>query len=83
MKDNDWSVRFIRCDNAGEHRTLEMACDKEGLNITFEYTPPGSPQYNGVVERAFPTVYGKMRANFNAAGIKEDKQKLIWTECIN
>ena len=80
---NNKEVKFIRCDNAGENKTLEQECLNQGFNIQFEYTPPGSPQYNGTVERAFPTIYGKMRACFNAAGIPKEKQKLIWTECAN
>ena len=55
----------------------------EGFNINFEYTPPGSPQYNGVVERDFPAIYGKVRATFNAAGIDEDKKLKLWTECAS
>ena len=83
LEANNKQVKYIRCDNAGENRALEKACNDGGYNITFEYTPPGSPQYNGAVERAFPAIYGKMRANFNGAGLKKETQKLIWTECVN
>ena len=37
-------VRFICCDNAGENKSLEKACLKEGLGITFEYTARDTPQ---------------------------------------
>ena len=33
--------------------------DKNELGIIFEYTAPGTPQQNGVVERAFVTVMGR------------------------
>ena len=52
-------VKHIRCDNAGENRVLEDACFEKDLGIVFEYTAPGMPQQNGVVERAFATMLGK------------------------
>ena len=41
---------------------LENACIDKELGIVFEYTAPGTPQQNGVVERAFATMLGKTRA---------------------
>ena len=32
------------------------------MGINFDHTAPGTPQQNGVVERAFVTVMGKARA---------------------
>ena len=55
-------VMIIRCDNAGENKVLERESDKNELGIIFEYTAPGTPQQNGVVERAFVTVMGRPRA---------------------
>ena len=52
-------VRIIRCDNPGENKVLETASDKNDLGIIFESTAPGTPQQNGVVERAFGTVWDK------------------------
>ena len=37
----------------------------------FEYTAPGTPQQNGVVERAFETMLGRIRAIMNGAGFDE------------
>ena len=51
-------VKIIRCDNAGENKVLERESDKNEFGIIFEYTAPGTPQLNGVVERAFVTVMG-------------------------
>ena len=45
-------------DNAGENKALETESDKNNLGIIFESTAPGTPQQNGVVERAFVTVMG-------------------------
>jgi hypothetical protein len=41
-------VKYIRCDNAGEHRTFESEAIDEQLGLTFEYTAPGTPQQNGL-----------------------------------
>ena len=54
-------VEHIRCDNAGENRVLEDACIEKDLGIIFDYTAHGTPQQNGVVERAFVTMLGKTR----------------------
>jgi len=49
----------------------------------FEYTAPGTPQQNGVIERAFATMLGKTRAIMNGAGLDEKKRHLFWTEAAN
>ena len=64
---NAVTVKRIRCDNAGENRVTQQLLDAEGYGVLFEYTAPGSPQYNGVVERKFPTLMAKVRAMLNAA----------------
>ena len=55
-------VKIIRCDNAGENKVLERESDKNELGIIYEYTAPGTPQQNGVVEREFVIVMGRARA---------------------
>ena len=40
-------VKYIRCDNGGENMFLQKECEKKIMGITFEFTGPGSPQYNG------------------------------------
>ena len=77
---NNKAARIIRCDNAGENKSLEQNCKKEGLVIAFEYTAPGTPQQNGVVERAFATLYGRVRAMMNEALLPKDKREGLWTE---
>ena len=39
-------------DNAGENKMLAKSCDQNEMGIKFEYTAPGTPQQNGVIERA-------------------------------
>ena len=72
--------KIIRCDNAGENYVLERESDKNELGIIFEYTAPGTPQQNGVVERAFVTVMGKARAMMNYAGFTMAKRQQLWCE---
>jgi hypothetical protein len=43
-------VKTNRCDDAGENKALENRCIQEQLGIDFEYTGPGTPQFNGRVE---------------------------------
>ena len=73
-------VKIIRCDNAGENKVLERESDKNELGIIFEYTAPGTPQQNGVVERAFETVRGRARAMMNHAGFTMAKRQQLWCE---
>ena len=73
----------IRCDNAGENKTAEQMCKSEGLNVVFEYTAPNTPQQNGKVERKFATLYGRVRATLNQAGLEDKTRKKLWAECAN
>ena len=53
------TVKVIRCDNAGENKSLEI--ELSGKNIKFEYTASGTPQQNGLVDRAFATLCNRIR----------------------
>ena len=52
-------VQRIRMDNTGENKMLAKSCDQNEMGIKFEYTAPGTPQQNGVVERALVTLIGR------------------------
>ena len=73
-------VKIIRCDNAGENKVLETESDKNELGIIFEYTAPGTPQQNGVVERAFVMVMGRPREMMNHTGVTMAKKQQLWCE---
>ena len=73
-------LKIIRCDNAGENKVLERESEKNELGIIFEYTAPGTPQQNGVVERASVTVMGRARAMMNHAGFTMAKRQQLWCE---
>jgi hypothetical protein len=77
-------VKYIRCDDAPEHMVLERLCKQEGnLGITFEYTSAGTPQRNGRVERKFATLFGRVRAMLNYAGLPMVVRAKIWAEAAN
>ena len=74
-------VEITRCDYAGENKVLERESDKNELEIIFEYTAPGTPQQNGVVERVvFVTVMGRARSMMNHAGFSMAKRQQLWCE---
>ena len=50
------------------------------MGITFEYTAPGTPQQNGVVERVCVTLIGRGRAMMNYAGFTVNKRQEMWCE---
>ena len=73
-------VKIIRCDNDGENKVLERESDKIDLGIIFEYTAPGTPQQNVVVERAFVTGMGRARAVMNHPGFTMANRQQLWCE---
>ena len=77
------SVQTVQLDNSGENKALEAACLQAGLGIQFEYTAPVTPQQNGVVEQAFPSLMGKARAMMNLAGFTAAKRAELWCEAAN
>jgi transposase InsO family protein len=57
LKHQKTTVRIIRCDNAGEHLTLQDECRALGLGIRFVFTSRNTSQHNGRIERKFQTLY--------------------------
>lgn len=77
-------VKIVRLDNAGENKALrDMVAESDKFRtIRFEFTAPRTPQQNGVVERAFPTIMGRARAMMIAAGFSKKMKQQMWAECI-
>ena len=57
--------------------------ENEIKGTQVEHSTPGTPEQNGVVERAFSQLYNKIRAIMNDAGFREDLRQLLWDECAN
>ena len=53
------------------------------MGITFEFTAPGTPQQNYVVERRIPALTGRARAMLNQAGIESKYKGEFWCEVIS
>ena len=64
-------VMAFRCDDGGENKKFEEWLLKNNLPAKMEYTGAATPQHNGVVERAFATLTGRVRAMLKGAGIDE------------
>ena len=76
-------IKRIRLDNSGENRSLQKECDKQNLGVIFEFTAPGMPQQNSVVERKFPTLVGRARAMLIQASINYKEKAEFWCEVIS
>jgi hypothetical protein len=74
-------VQIIRCNNSGENKALHEECLSKGYGIKLEFSGPRTPQRNGKVERKFQTLFGRIRAMLNGAGLKDDLRSGVWAEC--
>ena len=74
-------VKYIRCDNAGENLKFKENADAdENLELTFEFTAPGTPQQNGKIERKFATLFGRTIGMLNGAKLTKTKRRMLWAE---
>jgi hypothetical protein len=78
-------VKFVRCDNAGENKTLEKRANSVEwkLNIQFEYTPRDTPQHNHLAELAFASIANKGRALMSAANIPMTVRYKVWVKAFD
>ena len=76
-------IKRIRLDNSGENRSLQKECDKQDLGVIFEFTAPGTPQKNSVVERRIPILVGRERAMLIQVGINSKEKGEFWCEVIS
>ena len=74
---------FLRCDNAGENKSFQKEITNDKPKIKFEFTSPKTPQQNGVVERAFATLKGRVRSMLNFAGMQGAKRIQLWCEAAS
>ena len=76
-------IKYVRLDNSGENKSLQKECDKKNLGIIFEFTAPGTPQQNSVVERKIPTLMGRSQAMMLTAGFSQQDKRKFWCEVIS
>ena len=76
-------IKYIRLDNSRENRCLQKECDKQNLGIILEFSAPGAPQQNSVVERKIPTLMERSREMMLAAGFSQQDKRKFWCEVIS
>ena len=76
-------IKYIRLDNSGENRSPQNESEKQNLGIIFEFSAPGAPQQNSVVERKIPTLMGRSRAMMLTAGFSQQDKRNFWCEVIS
>jgi hypothetical protein len=67
LQDEQVKVKFIRMNNNNDFQHKVQS--SPFTHIEFELTAPGTPQQNGIVERAFATLLGHAKAMWNQAGL--------------
>ena len=78
MEEREPPSLTIICDNAGENKTLQKACDEQGLTISFEYTARNTPQQNSKVEKGFEALYGRGKAMLHGAQVPETEKYTLF-----
>eukprot|EP00957_Ditylum_brightwellii_P187911 14307475-Ditylum_brightwellii.AAC.1 len=66
-------VKFVRCNNAGESKTLEKRPQSKDwrMNLEFEYTARATLQQNYLAELAFAIMGNKGRTLMHQANVPE------------
>lgn len=72
-------IKILRSDNGGEYTSSVFQAYLKANGIRHQTTVPGSPQQNGVAERANRTVLEAARCMLQDAGLKKE----FWAEAVN
>ena len=79
-------VQVLRMDNKGENIHIKNGIQSNPvlceMGTIVEYTAPYTPQQNGKVERAFPTLFGRARAACNRAKLPVELRKKLFCEAF-
>jgi hypothetical protein len=74
------TIKCFCCDNAWENKTFQDTLTHDfPYHINFEYTAPNTPQQNGLIERKFATLYGKIRALTTASQLPQKLRNALWS----
>jgi len=69
----------FRTDNGGEYVTKDLKGFVESKGIIHEFSPPCSPESNGVAERLNRTIREALRAMLESASTYD---KRLWAEAV-
>jgi hypothetical protein len=84
QKDNSLTVQYIRCNNSGENvRFQRLDQEDKTLKTRFELTGPYTSEQNGMGERKYELLDGKVRAMLNWANFPESLRQLLWAQCAS
>jgi hypothetical protein len=77
-------VKYVRCDNAGENKTLQKRANGSDwkLNIVFEFTPRDTPQHNHLAELGLASIANKGRTLMSAANIPMNVRYKVWVKAF-
>jgi hypothetical protein len=77
-------VKYVRCDNAGENRSLQKRANSADwkLNIKFEFTPRDTPQHNHLAELGLASVSNKGRSLLSAANVPMGIRYKVWVKAF-
>ncbi len=78
---NEYQIKYLRCDNAGENQILKEICGKCGIKM--EWTAPNTPQENGVVERGFAIVRQRAVAMMAQVSLEDNTKQTLWAEVLS
>ena len=78
------NVKYVRCDNAGENKSLQARSDTSDwkLGLTFEFTARDTPQQNSLAEVGFATLANRGRAMMHRANVPEAARYKVWREAF-
>jgi len=83
-KANNLVVKYIRCDNAGENKTLQKRSESKDwkMNLQFEYTARNTPQQNHLAELGFAVLANRGRAMMSAANVPKAMRYQIFPKAF-
>ena len=82
VKGLDLKVKFLRCDNAGEHQTnLKELCIEHGF--TMEFTAPNTPKQNGRAEKKIHVLWQRAMTQQSMANLSMESQEKFWAEAVS
>jgi hypothetical protein len=73
----------ICLDNSGENESLKAQMKTDSSGAIFEFTALGSPQFAGVVERKFATLFARVCSTLNSVCLSQDLGNGLWAEAAN
>ena len=62
-------IKFLRSDRGDKYLSYEFGLQLKQCGIISQFTPPGTPQWNGVAERCNRTLLDMVRSMMSLIGL--------------